>query len=136
MRLLRASSPRPSQLRWEHLSTMYTGGAEDLLFAFCSQLVAGDLPLEARPWFGGARLVAMLKDVDEDGHPIPTASSGGVRPIAMGEVLRKLVGKMACKQASNAGQRSAFTSAPTRYARARPLRSSKLGLLSRVVQIA
>jgi hypothetical protein len=96
--LPRASSPGPSQLRWEHLSTMYTSGAGDLLFAFCSQLVAGDLPLEARPWFGGARLVAMLKDVDEDGRPIPTASGGGVRPIAMGEVLRKLVGKVVCKQ--------------------------------------
>ena len=62
--LPRASSPGPNQLRWEHLSTMYTGGAGDLLFALFSQLVAGDLPLEARPWFGGARLVAMMKDVD------------------------------------------------------------------------
>jgi putative intracellular protease/amidase len=76
---------------------MYTSGAGDLLFAFCSQLVAGDLPLEARPWFGGARLVAMLEDVDEDGRPIPTACGGGIRPIAMGEVLRKLVGKVVCK---------------------------------------
>jgi hypothetical protein len=40
----------------------------------------------------------MLKDVDEDGRPIPTASGGGFRPTAMGEVLRKLVGKVACKQ--------------------------------------
>jgi hypothetical protein len=89
--LPRASFPGPSQLRWEHLSTMYTSGAGDLLFAFCSQLVAGDLPLEARPWLGGAPLVAILKDVDDDGRPIPTASGGGVRPIAMGEVLRKLL---------------------------------------------
>ena len=94
--LPRASSPGPSQLRWEHLSTMYTSGAGDLLFVFCSQLVAGDLPLEAHPWFGGARLVAMLKDVDEGGRHIPIAKGGGVRPIAMGEVLRKLVGKVVC----------------------------------------
>jgi hypothetical protein len=95
--LPRASSPGPSQLRWEHLATMYRGGAGELLFRFCAQMATGDLPAEARPWFGGARLVAMLKDLDEDGRPIPTPL-GGVRPIAMGEVLRKLVGKVICKQ--------------------------------------
>ena len=95
--LPRASSPGPSQLRWEHLGTMYQGGAGDLLFRFCRQLVSGDLPVAARPWFGGARLVAMLKDLDADGRPIPTPL-GRVRPIAMGEVVRKLVGKVVCKQ--------------------------------------
>jgi hypothetical protein len=79
---------------------MYAGGAGYLIFALCLQFVAGDLPLEACPWFGGARLeVAMLKDMDDDGRPIPTLlHGGGIRPIAMGEVLWKLVGKVVCKQ--------------------------------------
>jgi hypothetical protein len=95
--LPRASSPGPSQMRWEHLHTLYKGGGGDLLFAFCKMMAHGDLPEEARPWFGGARLVAMLKNMDADGQPI-LPPLGGVRPIAMGEVLRKLVGKVICKQ--------------------------------------
>lgn len=95
--LPRASAPGPSQFRWEHLLAVYKGGGADMLFQVCSQLAAGELPMEARPWFGGARLVALLKDVDETGAPLPPPF-GGVRPIACGEVIRKLVAKIICKQ--------------------------------------
>eukprot|EP00976_Prorocentrum_cordatum_P101941 1192851-Prorocentrum_minimum.AAC.2 len=86
----RASSPGPSQMRWEHLDVMYLGGADDLLFLAVLQLVAGELPVEARRWFGGARLVALLNDRDGNtGQPIPVAHEGGVRPIARGEEARQ-----------------------------------------------
>ena len=48
---------------------------------FVSDFNAGILPQEAQPWFCGARLIALQKQ--------PT----GVRPIAVGETLRRLAGK-------------------------------------------
>ena len=96
--LPRGSAPGPSQLRYEHLRVVHACGGGDLLFRVVRQLAVGTLPEEARPWFGAARLVALLKDRDGDtGAPIPPPL-GGVRPIACGEVLRKLVAKTICLQ--------------------------------------
>ena len=44
----------------------------------------GDTPEEVRSFFFGASLVALMKE------------SGGVRPIAIGYTLRRLVSKVAC----------------------------------------
>ena len=96
--LPRGSAPGPSQLRYEHLRVVHSCGGGDLLFQVVRQLAVGTLPEEARPWFGAARLVALLKDRDDDtGEPIPPPL-GGVRPIACGEILRKLVAKAICQQ--------------------------------------
>ena len=53
---------------------------------FCNLMLRGDTPEEKRPSFFGASLVALRK------------KSGGVRPIAVGCTLRRLVTKAACKQ--------------------------------------
>ena len=71
------SAPGPSQLRYEHLRVVHRGGGGDILFLVVRQLAAGTLPAEARPWFGAARLVALLKDRDEaSGAPIPPRAGG------------------------------------------------------------
>ncbi|KAK3238646.1 hypothetical protein CYMTET_51356 [Cymbomonas tetramitiformis] len=52
----------------------------------CEQIVSNKVPEEILLWLIGARLVALLKP------------GGGVRPIACGEVLRRLAGKAVCRQ--------------------------------------
>ena len=53
---------------------------------FCNLVLRGDTPEVVRPFFFGASLVALRK------------KSGGIRPIAVGCTLRRLVAKVACKQ--------------------------------------
>jgi hypothetical protein len=67
-------------------------GAEtgDSLFGLCCHLAKGLLPEEVRNYFAGARLVAFLKDPDGDRTKL--------RPLAAGDVFRKLVGKVICRQ--------------------------------------
>ena len=50
---------------------------------FCTLLLQGKVPDEVRPFFFGASLVALRK------------KAGGVRPIAVGCTLRRLVAKVA-----------------------------------------
>ena len=59
------------------------------LVDFCSLVLRGDIPEEVRPFFFGASLVALRK------------KQGGVRPIAVGCTLRRLVAKVAGKLMSS-----------------------------------
>jgi hypothetical protein len=49
-----------------------------------ADIARGDVPADARPFLFGARLVALVK------------KQGGVRPIACGDVFRRLAGKWLC----------------------------------------
>ena len=78
------------RLRPQHLKDLLTvvGDVEDsplisALIAFCTLVLEGRTPEEVRPFFFGASLVALQK------------KSGGVRPIAVGCTLRRLVAKVA-----------------------------------------
>jgi hypothetical protein len=79
------SAPGPSGLRVQHLLDACTPGSSD---GFLQQLTAvvnllgqGRACAEVAPFLAGASLAAVPKP------------SGGVRPLAVGEVLRRLVGK-------------------------------------------
>ena len=81
----------PDGLRPAHLKQMLgpRAGAEreDLrsaLVRFANACLAGEVPVEVRPLFFGAGLVAFRK------------KDGGLRPIAVGLVLRRLVARAAC----------------------------------------
>ena len=91
------SAGGPDKLRPQHLKDLLQHvqhmGDEDpespLLSAladFCNLVLRGDTPEEVRPFLFGASLVALRK------------KGGGVRPIAVGCTLRRLVAKVACKQ--------------------------------------
>ncbi|KAK3289147.1 hypothetical protein CYMTET_3418 [Cymbomonas tetramitiformis] len=90
--LLRASGPGSSQWRWEHMWAVHVSGGRDALLEVCNHLAAGRAPAGVREWLAGARLVALLKD----------DLGVNVRPIACGEVLRKLVAKVICRQRAKA----------------------------------
>ena len=76
-------------LRAEHLQQLCEADASlrTTLLDFANHVVDGDLPPEAWRHFAGGSLAAL-------GKP-----GGGVRPIAAGEVLRRLVSKMATNHA-------------------------------------
>ena len=81
------SVPGPSGLRAEHLKVVVklapgnrTEKGLEALTKLVNCLAAGDLTEEAAPYFCGARLYAGNK------------KSGGIRPIAVGDVLRWLRG--------------------------------------------
>jgi hypothetical protein len=75
-----------SGLRYEHLRALYGTPAEGALYVFCKSIVTSSaIPEDWRPWFFAGKLVALEKG--------PT----DVRPIAMGEVFTKLVGKLVCE---------------------------------------
>ena len=88
------SAGGPDKLRPQHLKDLLQHvGVDDLespflsaLVAFCNLVLRGETPVEVRPFFFGASLVALRK------------KCGGVRPIAVGCSLRRLVAKVACKQ--------------------------------------
>ena len=48
----------------------------------CSSLAAGNAPTNIAPWLAGAPIFPLKK------------KHGGIRPIAVGEVIRRLVGKL------------------------------------------
>ena len=83
------SAGGPDILRPQHLKDMLSiAGDEDSVFlnslaSFCSMVLEGRVPEAVRPIFFGASLVALQK------------KSGGVRPIAVGCTLRRLVSKIA-----------------------------------------
>lgn len=72
-------------LKPQHLKDAMTPGSDDevgrLLAIVLSMLARGDIPAEVRPLICGASLVALPK------------RDGGLRPIAVGDTLRRLVGK-------------------------------------------
>lgn len=53
------------------------------LAEYCSLFVAGKFPIELAPFYGGARLIPLVK------------KDGGVRPMAVGDTLRRLACKLA-----------------------------------------
>ena len=86
--LPRASGPGTTQWRFEHLQALYFHGCDREIYDICMFIIAGRIPIGIRPWFAGARLVALCKD----GRTQPP--EGGVRPIACGEVLRRVCGRL------------------------------------------
>ncbi|KAK3250615.1 hypothetical protein CYMTET_40019 [Cymbomonas tetramitiformis] len=90
--LPRATGPGSSHWRWEHMWAVHVSGGRDALLEVCNHLAAGRAPAGVREWLAGARLVSLLKD----------DLGVNVRPIACGEVLRKLVAKVICRQRAKA----------------------------------
>ena len=83
--LPRGTSPGASGLRAQHLLDVISGhtisSAEDCLFAvtrLMNFLLPGKVSPLLAPWLCGTPLTALLK------------KNGGVKPIAVGEVLRRL----------------------------------------------
>ena len=84
----RASATGPSGLRADHIKeTLATAHGDEVtahLVGPCQLLAKGEAPAVVAPYLGGARLHALPK------------KTGGVRPIAVGETIRRLVGKVLC----------------------------------------
>ena len=85
----RASAPGPTGLRPDHLrEALQTARADEVaahLALLSHTLARGEAPRSVAPFLAGASL-----------HALPE-KTGGVRPIAVGEVLRRLVGKLLCE---------------------------------------
>ena len=87
LRFPRASAPGPSGLRPSHLqdALLRRGGGLGLiraLAAFATAWAEAKLPPAHSPFLCGANLTPLKK------------TDGGVRPVAVGETLRRLVGKV------------------------------------------
>ena len=87
----RGSSPCCSQLRAQHLldAIKGTGVPEakfclDNLTRLASSLLSGKIDRAIAPWLSGAPLTSLHK------------KSGGYRPIAIGEVIRRLISQLCC----------------------------------------
>ena len=81
----RGTSPGGSSLRVQHLLDITSGLTTPLasvclseLTSFLNVLLAGKLDFRAAPWMVGAPLIALQK------------KTGGFRPIAIGDVIRRL----------------------------------------------
>ena len=81
----KGSAPGPSGLRPQHLLDALTASSKpavlEQLAAATSLLASGQVPVFLAPYLAGARVFAVQK------------KDGGLRPIAVGEVLRRLTGK-------------------------------------------
>ena len=87
----RGSSPGGSKLRPQHLldaicgtSSPFAGHCLDQLTYFLNKLLSGKLDRRIGPWLSGAPLTALRK------------KPSGFRPIAVGEVLRRLASRLCC----------------------------------------
>jgi hypothetical protein len=84
----RSSAAGPSGLRPLHLKESLVPGFRDEilrhLVAIVNVLARGEAPQEVRPWISGASLIAIPK------------TSGDLRPVAVGETLRRLTAKALC----------------------------------------
>ena len=87
----RGTSPGSSALRPQHLLDAVCGSTApasveclNSLTCCINSLLAGTLDSRLAPWFCGAPLTALAK------------KTGGFRPIAVGETLRRLVSKVCC----------------------------------------
>ena len=85
----RGTAPGPSGLRAQHLFDAMTPATRatvsEQLAAVCQTLANGEAPRQLAPHLAGANLVALAKE------------DGGLRPIAVGAVLRRLTGKVLCE---------------------------------------
>ena len=84
--LPQASGPGLTQLRFEHMGEIDVSGGREAIKNAVQLLVSNQVPEEILPWLMGARLIALAK------------LQGGVRPIAVGDVLRRIAGKVICAQ--------------------------------------
>ena len=90
------SAGGPDGLRPQHLKDMVSSGPSEphlspllsALASFSDLVLKGEVPPSVRPYFFGARLLALDKN------------GGGIRPIAIGGCLRRLVAKVACRRVS------------------------------------
>ena len=83
------AAPGPSGLRHTHLPEATDAPSpadkkrfKNLLVRWVQDSASGDLPSWCAPWLAGAKLIPLLKPC------------GGLRPIAVGEVLRRLISKV------------------------------------------
>jgi len=84
----RGSAPGMSSLRFEHLSVIHRSRqALASITHFINWALEGHVGDDVAQVFGGARLLALRKP-----------NGGGLRPIAVGETLRRLTGKCICIQ--------------------------------------
>ena len=87
----RGTSPGASGLRAQHLDVVsgHTAPSAELclttLTCLMNFLLSGKASLSLVPWLCGAPLTALLK------------KNGGVRPIAAGEILRRLASRLCCQ---------------------------------------
>ena len=90
----RGSAPGPSGWRYEHVRLLLGNSlTSDLLFEVCCLIAKGQIPPSMVPLITSSRLIALPK------------GNGDVRPIAIGETLRRLSAKAICLQL-----RSSFSS--------------------------
>ena len=84
----KGSAPGLDGYRAEHLidacSTTQNVSLLTIITNFTSMILSGYVPLEVREWLGGGRLCALPK------------KDGGIRPICMGSVWRRLASKVIC----------------------------------------
>ena len=87
--LSRGTAPGTSGLRAQHLKDAIRSNhgdeASEQLLSLCNLLARGEAPIPLAQYLAGASLMAMEKQ------------GGGIRPIAVGKVLRRLVAKCFCK---------------------------------------
>ena len=99
----RGSSPGRSCLRFEHLKDAITcptpavaEKALQQLTALINLFLTGCIPPTVRAHFCGGKLIALKKP------------AGGIRPIAIGETLRRLCAKLVCRQINPRVKNSLF----------------------------
>ena len=85
----RGSGCGPSGCRYEHIQAIFEDDkSADLLYVMCNHIALGKVPSKIIPLLSGSRRIALPK------------SNGDVRPIAIGEVFRRVTARTICKQQS------------------------------------
>ena len=85
----KASGCGPSGWRYEHVRILLDNDiTTDLLFQTCNHIFSGDVPPNVVPLLSASKLIAIPKHGND------------VRPIAVGEVFRRLTAKTICQQKS------------------------------------
>ena len=118
------TAPGPSGLRVQHLLDAMGPGNRaavlEQLAALVGLLARGEAPVDLAPHLAGAKLFAASKQ------------NGGMRPIAVGDVLRRLTAKCLCQASQGQGPHLAL--APSGWLRVAPGRRGGRPHLSPMVQ--